>query len=366
MSVLDLKAEIARMTDERKGVSDNIALYNDYKDLQTLKQNLQEMLDVRNGIMARTRRTCSNHVGTVCSENLYSNVNDTDLGIDKKLSLKDIDDAISKIAYCTCDSRQGAEGCICKANYEKNYCECNGRSIVTCECRSRNGGKYADEWAHCSCRERQATLCSCESRTAIINCNCDSRCSCDVQKEFSYVPPDNNCLCNTKWVPDCDCNTKQVTTCTYNYCSCVSRENIFYQTSIRGGCPCNAQWIGYATYAYTVSGGCEGDSSSWTEYKTLSTGLSAGSKGAWKNSEDTIPTTWKVGDMHDFSMKGLFGGTYTVSLRLESISLCGVHGANNTQYWYSKCQNNINTKTATINACMCQSRCGNNMQKIMK
>lgn len=213
MSVLDLKTELIRMLEERRGVSDDTLENRDHKDLDTLKSSLQDMLDVRSGKIKLSVRSCPDHVGTICQEHEYKTYADITRATTKEnaLSVLDIDAALSRLTYCTCEGRQ-AGGCLCQNNYMKDYCLCMGRTTVLCACQNRDGGKYG---ARCNCNLREVTLCSCQGRTSTLNCTCEGRCSCNVQKMFSHTKPDDRCACNTKVVPGCICNLQKMGECTY-------------------------------------------------------------------------------------------------------------------------------------------------------
>ena len=216
MSVLDLKTELNRMIEEREGVSDDTFEYKIHKDINSLKTSLKEMIEVRSGNMKLNRRLCENHEGTICPEHTPRSHKDL---LGDSLSIGDIDRALNLLTYCTCNSRQ-APGCVCQTNKKKDYCLCMTRNTLYCYCQSRNGGKYGHP---CACHTRETVICSCQGRTSSLNCTCDGRCSCNVQKVFSQTPKDKNCECNTKIVEGCTCNTYTTKECTYQECSCVSR-----------------------------------------------------------------------------------------------------------------------------------------------
>ena len=232
MSVLDLKTELNRMIEEREGVSDNTSEYKIYKDLDSLKTSLQEMIEIRSGNMRLNRRSCETHQATICTGHNYHSYRDI---LRDSLSIGDIDKAIDLLTYCTCNARQ-APSCLCQQNQKKDHCMCHTRSTLFCSCQNRDGGKYGPR---CDCNSRTTVPCNCHGRTATLNCTCDGRCACNVQKEFSPIPMDRNCACNTKVVEGCTCNTVASKECVYHECSCVMRSTAPYTVL---DCSCN----GYA------------------------------------------------------------------------------------------------------------------------
>lgn len=218
MSVLDLKTELNRMIEEREGVSDDTSELRIYKDLDSLKTSLQEMIEVRSGNMKLNRRSCENHQATICTGHNYHSYKDI---LRDSLSIGDVDKAIDLLTYCTCNARQ-APGCSCQLNQKKDQCMCHTRSAEYCNCQSRDGGKYDPT---CVCNSRTTNPCNCHGRTASLNCTCDGRCSCNVQKEFSPIPRNRDCECNTKVVEGCSCNTVMSRECVYHECSCVMRSS---------------------------------------------------------------------------------------------------------------------------------------------
>lgn len=246
MSVLDLKTELNRMIEEREGVSDNTSEYKIHKDLDSLKTSLQEMIEVRSGNMKLNRKSCETHQATICTGHNYHSYKDI---LRDSLSIGDIDKAIDLLTYCTCNARQ-TPGCFCQQNEKKDRCMCHARSMDRCFCQSRDGGKYGP---HCDCNSRTTILCNCHGRTASLSCTCDGRCSCNVQKEFSPIPRDKNCACNTKVVEGCTCNIFTTKECTYQECSCVARKTV---ERIVTPCSCNGntkyyRWEGCQGYVGT-------------------------------------------------------------------------------------------------------------------
>lgn len=250
MSTLDLKTEVDRMIQERRGVSDATSLDHKFNDLATLKQDLKDMIAIRNGDLNLNKETCHQHVGSVCTQHKYSSVESLAKAISTSdvLSVGDIDTAISNLTYCTCDARQ-ASGCICQDHSAKNQCACLARdSSYGCHCQSRDGGKYGPSWRHCQCNARtvgfpasekigeegqdapisdpgsQSSMCQCQGRTATNDCTCHGRCSCNVQKSFSNVKFNERCSCDAQIIPGCACHIDVITECTYNECSCVARD----------------------------------------------------------------------------------------------------------------------------------------------
>lgn len=240
------------MVQERRGVSDDMLLVGSYKDLNTLKNDLQDMIKIRSGDMKLNRRTCQTHVGTICTEHLYTSYSDiTDkTTVQDALSVGDIDLALNKLAYCTCDARQASIGCVCHANTLKDYCTCHARTTIPCSCRNRNAGKY-HHYRDCTCNNRTVESCNCEGRSATNSCTCEGRCSCNAQKYFSMIPPDSRCTCDSRIETGCSCDTVTIAReCTYNYCTCVSRSST---------CSCDVKtWVGAvcATRAIWNSGQC--------------------------------------------------------------------------------------------------------------
>lgn len=249
---LDLKTELNRMVQERRGVSDDMLLVGSYKDLNTLKNDLQDMIKIRSGDMKLNRRTCQTHVGTICTEHLYTSYSDiTDkTTVQDALSVGDIDLALNKLAYCTCDARQASIGCVCHANTLKDYCTCHARTTIPCSCRNRNAGKYHHD-RDCTCNNRTVESCNCEGRNATNSCTCEGRCSCNAQKYFSMIPPDSRCTCDSRIETGCSCDTVTIAReCTYNYCTCVSRSST---------CSCDVKtWVGAICAARAIwnSGQC--------------------------------------------------------------------------------------------------------------
>ena len=227
MGVLDLSHQLDRMINERRGVSDRT---NSHSDLGIMRQNLSDMLAIRSGNKSLTSKTCPSHQRTVCTKHLYPSYESItgSATASNALSLGDIDKALDKITYCTCNSRM-IGGCDCRTKDAGSRCSCHSRVVEPCVCRARDGGKYHHE-NDCSCRGRSPALCSCQARNSAIDCTCDARCSCNVVKEFSYTKYNPKCVCNTRVVQGCMCNVQKLNE-TWSKCVCLAR------------CSCNAKSV---------------------------------------------------------------------------------------------------------------------------
>ncbi len=318
MGVLDLKHQLNRMLSERKGVSDRtVPNSSSYKDLATLKQNLIDMLSIRNGTLSLTRSSCPSHVGTTCSQHSYPNytsiTNATSLP--NALSIGDIDKALNKLTYCTCNSRMiGA--CECQSNIyyggsATNACSCNQRTIVECTCRNRDGGKYAHGFYNgydCTCLMRTTAVCDCEARSASRNCTCDARCSCNVVKEFSYTLPNNSCSCNTQVIAGCSCNTEAKSICSAHWCDCQFRTSTLKYKS-------------FPVYNYEFVG-----------MKEVIT----------PQPSEECPEHYTINNVMAYENRLYNPGGY----------------------YYENCITNSNSVNTTVNNCTCRSRCACNAQRV--
>lgn len=213
----------------RRGLSDNMTAHSTYKDLYSLKQQLKEMVAVRNGDRYYTRETCTSHVGTQCSQHYVT----TQEANNAAISVTELNNVASRLSYCNCDSRH-APGCVCREYSGTDYCQCHSRTVLQCNCQVRSGGKYSTWNQFCACYVRAIEYCSCRARNATISCTCDSRCSCNSQKTFSMIDESSNknCLCNTKTVSGCICDTNYIHPCTSHSCTCHGRT--------APGCSCHA------------------------------------------------------------------------------------------------------------------------------
>lgn len=326
---LDLKTELNRMVQERRGASDDMLLVGSYKDLNTLKNDLQDMIKIRSGNIKLNRRTCQTHVGTICTEHLYTSYSDiTDkTTIQDALSVGDIDLALNKLSYCTCDARQASVGCICHSNTLKDYCTCHARTTNPCDCRNRNAGKY-NHYRDCTCNNRTVESCSCEGRSATNSCTCEGRCSCNAQKYFSMIPPDNSCTCDSRIETGCSCDTVTIAReCTYNYCTCVSRSST---------CSCDVKtWVTAVCAARANWDYCDNHCSS----------VYCSHKSGWGKYTETCTCKSRTGQC-------------TCNLNME----CYGHIRQ-----FTVCDNNINPNYYyNVSACMCKNRCSCNAKSFYK
>ena len=225
-----------------------------------LRDDVEEMLEIRNGDMSKTREYCTIHAGTECLEHKYSNYKElmkavTGMGNNENspMSSGDIYNAIPYIPYCTCNVRF-VSGCICVIRRKYDHCTCHQREVPPrCQCQGRFAGKYADSSLHCSCNSREQRVCNCVGRTSTLDCQCHGRCDCNGKKEFSYTKPDYSCLCNEKAVHGCQCDAQRTKECTAHYCYCYARSS--KRVAVGSGfgdvlCEINAYGTNFAAATY--------------------------------------------------------------------------------------------------------------------
>lgn len=254
-TALDYKQVLNRILNEKGGISDTAATEKRSDSLSRLRTYVNEMLAIRNGDVSYNKLTCPSNAGNTCDQHFYRNYGEIQTAINGSpnyLSIKDLNSALDRITYCTCDGRT-APGCICNGNLLPDACLCNGRSSLrACDCEGRYGGKYGPP--PCNCNTRVGSLCDCLARSATPSCTCHGRCSCNEQKLFSPIKK-TDCYCNTRVVPSCSCNTRQFYACTEHACDCYARSNGYWYKY--GDIPYWTQCAGNVNEQYTNVNICD-------------------------------------------------------------------------------------------------------------
>ena len=280
MGVLSLQSLISTMNERNCAGAESA-----HDQLTDLLNKINIMYQYRND-----QRRDSGVVRNACYQHWYGSYGDYlhAKGLSQNpltLSIGNLDQATSNIAYCSCNARQ-IGGCSCVSVINQGArCSCNVRNPYTCECHSRTGGKY-DPVCYCDTRNAAegGSLCNCVSRSGSLYCDCNARCTCNSVSEFTMTPEaairaSNGCTCESRQYADrcenhysysaapCQCQnraincngvsnapngwdgycgwhkrptTRGICQCnerssSYNYCSCVSRGTTSCQCNVRGG-----------------------------------------------------------------------------------------------------------------------------------
>lgn len=231
MALRSLKQTYERMVNELRMSGSS----NSYSDLNSLKKKIDTMYAYRSNKIqdpdpSNFPDNTPGRIQNICHQHFYNTFDDFQekTGVSYSLSIGDLNNAMDKMAYCTCNSRS-ADGCNCVSRQLGNTCDCNVRNPIECNCVYRHGGKYDPI---CICNARYAG-CACVSRTSQIDCDCHGRCACNVVNEYTMQDPKTvgDCSCVSRTYGNvCECHNRTVAP--YANCECQAR-------TLPGPCTCD-------------------------------------------------------------------------------------------------------------------------------
>lgn len=152
----------------------------------------------------------------------------------------------SNTPACTCYTR--TYSCSCNSNFP--VCTCNGRTVTTCDCKSRTSSPDCSA-RNCSCYINYTNACQCNIFDT-DSCVCVSRTVGDGGSQYSCScrarTAETSCTCNGRTGEPCDCQSRTAScgsrnqsdvTCGSRTADCGSRNTT--SCTCNGRCACNSE-----------------------------------------------------------------------------------------------------------------------------